>query len=162
MRPPPGAGDQQGVARVVTAAQVIDDRQDDGQDDALLDADDDDDRRGDRGDDELVAAHVEDPAHAHEIDQLDADEEHDRRRAPPRACTASGLVRNSSTTSTIPAVVSCATWLRPPALSTICVLVGLPLTTNVPDRPAETFATPRPDEVDVLVEALRVARRVGA
>jgi hypothetical protein len=26
-------------------------------------------------------------------------------------------------------------WLRPPALSTNCVLVGVPLSTKVPDRP---------------------------
>ncbi len=40
-----------------------------------------------------------------------------------------------------------ATWassLRPPAPSTICVLVGLPLTTNVPENPADTLARPRP------------------
>src|SRR6478752_3125975 len=56
----------------------------------------------------------------------------------------SGLVRNSSTTSTTPAQVSDASWLRPPAPSTICVLVGLPLTTNVPDTPAAALARPRP------------------
>ena len=55
-----------------------------------------------------------------------------------------GLVRNSRTITTMPTVVSDATWLRPPALSTICVFVGLPLTTNVPDRPAPTFAKPSP------------------
>ena len=44
----------------------------------------------------------------------------------------------------IPAVESIASWLRPPALSTIWVLVGLPFTTNVPVNPAETFASPRP------------------
>ena len=41
-------------------------------------------------------------------------------------------------------VVSWASWLRPPALSTICVLVGLPLTTKVPDNAAATLAAPRP------------------
>src|SRR3954453_14745338 len=56
----------------------------------------------------------------------------------------SGLVRNSSTSSTTPAQVSDASWLRPPAPSTICVLVGLPLTTNVPDTPAAALARPRP------------------
>src|SRR6476620_9069108 len=56
----------------------------------------------------------------------------------------SGLVRNSSTTSTTPAQVSDASWLRPPAPSTICVLVGLPLTTKVPDTPAAALARPRP------------------
>src|SRR4051794_37782352 len=56
----------------------------------------------------------------------------------------SGLVRNSSTTSTTLAHVSDASWLRPPAPSTICVLVGLPLTTNVPDTPAAALARPRP------------------
>src|SRR6476646_3830032 len=56
----------------------------------------------------------------------------------------SGLVRNSSTTSTTPAQVSDASWLRPPAPSTICVLVGLPLTTKVPDTPAAALAKPRP------------------
>src|SRR5262249_6370031 len=45
-------------------------------------------------------------------------------------------------TSTL--VVSCEIWLRPPAPSTIWVLVGLPLTTKVPDRPAPTLASVRP------------------
>ena len=56
----------------------------------------------------------------------------------------SGFVRNSSTIATIPTVARAETWLRPPALSTICVFVGLPLTTKVPESPAPTFATPRP------------------
>ena len=46
--------------------------------------------------------------------------------------------------STTAAVVSWASWLRPPALSTIWVLVGLPLTTNVPENAAATLAAPRP------------------
>ena len=41
-------------------------------------------------------------------------------------------------------MVSWASWLRPPALSTTCVLVGLPLTTKVPDNAAATLAAPRP------------------
>ena len=59
-------------------------------------------------------------------------------------------------------MVSCASWLRPPAPSTICVLVGLPFTTKVPDRPAAALASAEADEVDVLVERLVVLRRVGA
>ena len=35
-------------------------------------------------------------------------------------------------------------WLRPPALSTIWALVGLPLTTNVPVNAAATLAAPKP------------------
>ena len=42
------------------------------------------------------------------------------------------------------AVVSWASWLRPPALSSVCVLVGLPLTTKVPESAAATLAAPRP------------------
>src|SRR5947199_8182377 len=42
------------------------------------------------------------------------------------------------------AVVSCEIWLRPPAPSTIWVLVGLPFTTNVPDKPAPTLARVSP------------------
>jgi len=41
-------------------------------------------------------------------------------------------------------VVSCASWLRPPASSTISVFVGLPFTANEPVRPAARFARPRP------------------
>lgn len=37
-----------------------------------------------------------------------------------------------------------ATWLRPPAPSTIWLLVGLPLTTKVPVSPADTLARARP------------------
>ena len=40
--------------------------------------------------------------------------------------------------------MSCETWLRPPPLSTISVLVGLPFTTKVPVIPAPMFAMPRP------------------
>ena len=56
----------------------------------------------------------------------------------------SGTVRNSRTTTTIRPAVSCEIWLRPPAPSTISVLVGLPLTTNVPLIPAPRLARPRP------------------
>ena len=56
----------------------------------------------------------------------------------------SGSVRKSSTTSTMAAVVRLASWLRPPAPSTIWVLVGLPLTTKVPLRPAPALARPSP------------------
>ena len=56
----------------------------------------------------------------------------------------SGFVRKSRTIATHTAVVSCATWLRPPALSTIAVFVGLPLTTNVPETPADRLAALRP------------------
>ena len=55
-----------------------------------------------------------------------------------------GFVRNSNTIRTMNAVTNCESWLRPPALSTICVFVGLPFTTNVPDRPADRFASDRP------------------
>ena len=57
---------------------------------------------------------------------------------------ASGPVRKSRTTATIAPAVSWAIWLRPPALSTISVLVGLPLTTKVPVMPAAALASPRP------------------
>ena len=56
----------------------------------------------------------------------------------------SGTVRNSRVTMTMAAVVTWAIWLRPPALSTISVLVGLPLTTNVPEMPAARLPTPSP------------------
>ena len=56
----------------------------------------------------------------------------------------SGFVRKSSTTSTTTAVVSCDIWLRPPASSTISVLVGEPFTGNVAERPAATLASDRP------------------
>ena len=82
--------------------------------------------------------------------------------ARPPACTRAVPVRKSSTTTTIAAAVSCAIWVRPPALSTISVLVGLPLTTNVPEKLAATLAVAETDEVDVLVEAVGVLHRVGA
>ena len=46
--------------------------------------------------------------------------------------------------ATMTPVVSWASWLVPPALSTIWVLVGLPLTTKVPESPAARLAAPRP------------------
>lgn len=45
---------------------------------------------------------------------------------------------------TMAAAVSWAICVRPPALSTISVLVGLPLTTKVPEIPAARLAPPRP------------------
>ena len=57
---------------------------------------------------------------------------------------ASGPVSRTSTTRTTAAAVSGESWLRPPALSTICALVGLPLTTNVPVNAAAALAAPRP------------------
>ena len=57
----------------------------------------------------------------------------------------SGAVRKSRTMPTTIAIVTCDTWLLPPALSTIWVLVGLPLTTNVPgERRRRWLAAPRP------------------
>ena len=41
-------------------------------------------------------------------------------------------------------MVSEASWLRPPALSTIWVLVGLPFTTNVPVNAAAMLPAPSP------------------
>ena len=38
----------------------------------------------------------------------------------------------------------CESWRRPPALSTIWVFVGLPLTTNVPSQAAPRWRAPRP------------------
>ena len=66
------------------------------------------------------------------------------RRARPRAVDELGELR-----------------LRPPALSTICVLVGLPLTTNVPGQARGEVRQRQADQVDVLVVTLLVARRVG-
>jgi hypothetical protein len=54
-----------------------------------------------------------------------------------------GRVRKRSTINTTAAVVRWATWLRPPASSTISVLVGLPLTTKVPLTAAAAFAAAR-------------------
>jgi hypothetical protein len=53
-------------------------------------------------------------------------------------------VSSTKTISTTAKAVSWDSWLRPPALSTICVLVGLPLTTNVPENAAAALAAPRP------------------
>ncbi len=49
---------------------------------------------------------------------------------------------SAAVTSTTAAALSWASWLRPPALSTICALVGLPLTTNVPENAAARLAAP--------------------
>ena len=57
---------------------------------------------------------------------------------------ASGPVSSTRTTRTTAEAVSGASWLRPPALSTICALVGLPLTTNVPENAAAMLAAPKP------------------
>ena len=51
-------------------------------------------------------------------------------------------VATAHTTPTTTTAASCATWLRPPAPTTICVFVGLPLTTNVPVTAAARLAPP--------------------
>ena len=51
---------------------------------------------------------------------------------------------STRTTSTTTAAASEDSWLRPPALSTICALVGLPLTGNVPENAAATLAAASP------------------
>ncbi len=65
------------------------------------------------------------------------------------ANVASGMfvsnpVANTVKTSATAAIVRFATCVRPPALSRIWVLVGLPFTTKVPDSPAARFAPDRP------------------
>ena len=53
-------------------------------------------------------------------------------------------VKKSSTTRTTTPGRPCASWLLPPAPSTICVLVGLPFTIHVPESPAPRLAAERP------------------
>jgi hypothetical protein len=53
-------------------------------------------------------------------------------------------VSSTRTINTTTAAASWDSWLRPRALSTICVLVGLPLTTNVPENAAAALAAPSP------------------
>ncbi len=65
------------------------------------------------------------------------------------ASTALGMlvrtaVKNSTTSSTIRAMVRLESWVRPFWSSRICVFVGLPLTTKVPLRPAAKLAPDRP------------------
>ena len=75
------------------------------------------------------------------------------RRSPIRKTTEartasgmywSGLLRKRRTMITMPHVTSDDSWVRPPAPSSISVLVGLPLTTKVPENPAPRLARPRP------------------
>ena len=63
-----------------------------------------------------------------------------------------GLVRKSNTSATTAAVAMCATWLRPPELSTMAVCAGLPFTTNVPLIAAAAFAAAQAGQVRVLVQ----------
>lgn len=59
---------------------MVDDRRDDGDDDRHLDAGDDDGRRGEHRDEEFVAAHGQNRSQAANVDEFDADEEHDGRQ----------------------------------------------------------------------------------
>ena len=68
---------------------------------------------------------------------------------------------STRTIRTTAEAVSWDSWLRPPALSTICALVGLPLTTNVPENAAAALAAPRPTRSAVLAERLLVLDGVG-
>ena len=129
------------VRRVVVAPDVIEQGQDDGEEDPLLNA--------------TTTTVV-----------ADAMTYSSRRRrrisfmapiltslTPMRKTTAestafgmycSGLVRNSRTIPTVIAIVSIATCVLLCASSAISVLVGLPLTGNVPLNPAATLATLSP------------------
>ena len=60
------------------------------------------------------------------------------------------------------AVVREAIWLRPPALSTIWVLVGLPFTTNAPENPAARLAAPSPSRSTFSSNASPILGGVGA
>ncbi len=73
-----------------------------------------------------------------------------------------GPVSVSRTASTTAVVVSEASWLRPPALSTIWVLVGLPLTTKVPGDCGDDVRGAQRDQVGLLAEGLLVPHGVGA
>src|ERR1700746_1654161 len=80
---------------------------------------------------------------------------------------ASGPVRASNTSSTMPANTSWASWLRAPARSAMAVCVGLALTTNAPLTAAAAFRHREPQNIRVLVDPLAVlqreyARRRGA
>jgi hypothetical protein len=57
----------------------------------------------------------------------------------PPSSQRSSATTQSAAKATI-AVATCANWLRPPAESTIAVLVGLPFTTKVPLQAAATLA----------------------
>src|ERR1700693_5194045 len=72
-----------------------------------------------------------------------------------------GSVRNKSTAKATIAVATCANWLRPPAESTIAVLVGLPFTTKVPLQAAATIGQGQAHEVHVFIKALAVTQGVG-
>jgi len=58
--------------------------------------------------------------------------------------SVSTVVKKSTTSRTMPDMVRLASWVRPFCSSRIWVLVGLPLTTKVPDIPAARFAPASP------------------
>ncbi len=132
------------VVGVVAAAEVVEDREHDREHDRLFHTDGDHDESGERGHRELVASNPEDLAHATDVDELDPDDMNTTDDSTALGMYWSGLVKNSRTSRTMTEVVSMATWLRPPAPSTIWVLVGLPLTTKVPESRRPTLARPSP------------------
>ena len=70
-------------------------------------------------------------------------------------------VKKTRINTMIATVTKSDSWLRPPALSTICVFVGLPLTTKVPDSPAN-IGQCQTDQVGILAESIVVERGKGA
>ena len=70
-------------------------------------------------------------------------------------------MKNRKTIRTTVAVVTCDHWLRPPAVSTMAVLVGLPLTTKVLLQPAAALAS-ETDQVHILAEVVAITESVGA
>ena len=115
----------------------------DRQQDTLLDADEDHHQGSDQCHPELDRALSIDLAHPHGVDQLNSDQK-DHGREHCLRHVGQRLGQEQQYDSTMTAVVSVASWLRPPALLTIWVLVGLPFTTNVPLKPAPILAKPSP------------------
>ena len=122
---------------------VLDDRKSDGEDDPLLDPDDDDGGRRDGGHDDFALPEPIDVGHPLVVDEPEADEEDDGRQDGVRHVgERDGQEQQDNDDDRRRRQLR--DLVLPPALSTISVFVGLPLTTKVPEIPAARLAVPRP------------------
>ena len=136
-------GEDDRRVRPIALPHVVEQREHDRRNDSLFDAKEQHDGRDGQCDDILVPAFFADFGQFAKLDQLHADHEHDCREHGIGQETER-LRQEEQNQSTVAAVASWAIWLRPPAVSTMAVLVGLPLTTNVPLSPAARLAAARP------------------
>ena len=103
--------------------------------------------------DELIQAYRVDPPHAGDVDELDADDEHDRRQ-DRIGQVLEWLGEEQEDDEDDAGGGECRQLGATAGMSTICVLVGLPLTTNASRQTGRHVRHAQAEQVHVLGERL--------